>query len=134
FGVSRSSKKSFFNDGHREEEEVATPLAMEKSSSSASANKRSGLKIRNTERIWPFWNILSVEIGDPSGLVHAKEKSSRNSSKLSKNQKENNEFKQMEQTCKGNGGIDCENTCEATYITEIVVGLVLVHGFETVCF
>ena len=40
----------------------------------------------------------------------------------------------MEQTCKGNGGIGGENTCEATYVTEIVVGLVLVHGFETVWF
>ena len=40
----------------------------------------------------------------------------------------------MEQTCKGNGGIDSENTCEATYVMEIVVGLVLVHGFETVWF
>ena len=40
----------------------------------------------------------------------------------------------MEQTCKGNGGIDSENTCEATYVMEIVVGLVLVHGFEIVWF
>ncbi|CAL9006043.1 unnamed protein product [Prunus brigantina] len=107
---------------------------MEKSSSSASANKISGLTIGNTGRIWPFWNISSVEICDPSGLVHAKEKSSRNSSKLRQNQKENNELKQMEQTCKGNGGIGGENTCEATYITEIVVGLVFVHVFETVWF
>ncbi|CAL9027365.1 unnamed protein product [Prunus brigantina] len=66
---------------------------MEKSSSSASVNKRSGLKIGNTGRIWPFWNISSVGISDPSGLVHAKEKSRRNSCKLSKNQKENNELK-----------------------------------------